>query len=223
MVEIGPGRGALTRALRSRADRVSAIEIDQYLATKLASNFPDVDVITGDFLEWTPDSSPYTLVGNIPFARSTDIVRRIAALDQPPLDAYLVVQREFAFRLCGRPFGQESLLSLELKPTWHIEIIDRLRRTDFDPPPKVETVMMRMAHRARPLLRPSELDRYREFLRNVFEGPAPLGMALRRWCSKRQIRRMADELRFELAAPMSAVCFEQCLGVFRAVRRIGRW
>lgn len=118
VVEIGPGRGVLTRALAARCRQVFAVELDARLARDLAARVgePNVLVIAGDFLHTPLPEPPYKVVANIPFARTADIVRRLTEAAGPPEDAYLIVQREAAERFAGGPYAGESVTSLLLKP-----------------------------------------------------------------------------------------------------------
>jgi 23S rRNA (adenine-N6)-dimethyltransferase len=140
----------------------------------------------------------------------------------PPDDAWLVVQREAAHRFCGRPYVAESLWSLRLKPSWHVEIVDRLRRTDFDPPPSVESVLLWLNRRDRPLLRDTERRIYQRFIELAFSGNRSIGQTTRPWLSKLEVQRLGRDLCFAPDAPPSMLAFEQWLGIVRFVHRTGR-
>jgi 23S rRNA (adenine-N6)-dimethyltransferase len=224
VVEIGPGRGVLTRALARASGHVRAIELDARLARELreAVDAPNVEVVRGDFLRTPLPDEPYRVLANIPFARTADIVRRLTDGKRPPEDAYLIVQREAAERYAGGPYADESVTSLSLKPWWHAEIVRRLRRTDFDPPPRVDPVMLWLGRRARPLVADVETRRYRSFVDGAFGRGRSVRSALRRELTAEQIRRLARDLRFELKAPPSALSFDQWLGLFRFASLAGR-
>src|SRR5690606_32341840 len=113
---------------------------------------PRVEVIDGDFLDLALPDSPYTVAGNVPFARTAEIVRRLTEADSPPDDSTLNVQLEAAQRFAGSPVAAESLASLRLKPWWHLEVARRLGRRDFEPPPAVDAAMLWLARRPRPLV-----------------------------------------------------------------------
>ena len=132
------------------------------------------------------------------------------------------MQREAAHRFCGRPYVAESLWSLRLKPSWHVEIVDRLRRTDFDPPPSVESVLLWLNRRHRPLLRDTERRIYQRFIEFAFGGNRSLGQTTRPWLSKLELQRLGRDLRFAPDAPPSLLAFEQWLGIARFVDRTGR-
>ena len=134
----------------------------------------------------------------------------------PPEDAYCMVQREAAERFAGCPYATETLQSLLLKPWWQIEITHRLRRTDFDPPPSVDSVMLWFARRTRPLVDQSHRDFYLEFISASFgRRGETIRQCLRGRFTGRQFLRLAHDLRFEPAAYPSQLTFEQWLGLFR--------
>lgn len=143
VVEIGAGRGALTGYLATRARRVIAVELDPILASKLRRQFSDeprVEVVEGDFLTVPLPSEDFVVVSNIPFGDTARIVARTVSGN--PRAAWLVVQREAAERDAGHSWSSGTLQSLLLKPRWEIEVRGYPRRTDFDPPPSVDTAVL---------------------------------------------------------------------------------
>ncbi len=220
VIEIGAGRGALTEPLVHRAGKLRAVEIDRYLAGQLQHRYGQkVDVVAADFLSLELPDEPYKVIGNIPYARTTEIVRKLVGARSPPEEAWLIVQRELAWRFCGQPYGPESLWSLRLKPGWHVEILDRLSPNEFNPPPKVQSVLLWLSRRGHALLSPAERRVYDEVLAGVFSEGATIRQAFRPWLSKIQLRRLAEDLRFDLNADISTLVFEQWLGVVRFVCR----
>ena len=125
VLEIGPGRGALTSLLSRRARRLIAIEIDRVLAAQLRMNFsqePNVEIIEGDVLAIDfhtlfgpkPGSSrpglnhepvPVRVVGNLPYFITSDILLRLFEFRQYFETIVLMVQREVAERLAATPGG----------------------------------------------------------------------------------------------------------------------
>ena len=145
------------------------MEVDAHLAKKLITRLGGaVEVMVADIRALALPRHAYRVIGNIPFSITTEIVRKLVTDPSPPEDAWLVVQRETAWRLCGRPYTQETLSSLRLKPRWHIEIVDHLRRSDFDPSPRVDCVFLWMARRGRPLASARETEAYNSVLSSVF-------------------------------------------------------
>ena len=223
VVEIGAGRGALTLPLSRRAGRVIAVEIDGALTAKLGEQFEGrIDIVNDDFLEVALPATAYKAFGNVPFSLTTDIVRKLVRAPNPPRDAWLVVQREAAHRFCGPPYVGESLWSLRLKPWWHVEIVDRLRRVDFDPPPSVESVLIWLSRRDRPLLGESEGRLYVSLVERAYAANQSLSNVTGQWLSKTELRRLAQDLRFGHECRPSMLGFEQWLGIVRFIDRMKR-
>ena len=219
VVEIGPGRGALTSALARRCKELVAVELDESLCHALRERFradPHVSIVHKDFLRIRLPDAPYKVFGNIPYSRTAAIVRRLIDAPSPPEDAYLVVQREAAERFAGGPYAPETLPSLLLKPWCHAEIVRRLRRTDFDPPPSVDSVVLWLARRSRPLVDPSQRAAYRSFIDACFGRRGnTVARCIGSRFTRRQIGRLSQDLRFDSSAPPSALAFDQWLGLFR--------
>lgn len=219
VVEIGPGRGALTRALLRRAGRVTAVELDPVLCDALARGLgasPQLTLVRGDFLAWPLPRGPYKVFANPPFAHTAAIVRRLTEARPRPRDVHLVVERGAALRFAGRPYADETLRSLLLAPWWHVEVLRELRPADFDPPPPVHAALLWLAPRERPLVDASEAPLYRAFVRTARARRAPsVRAALRGLLTPAQLRREARLLRLALDAPVASLDFRQWLGLFR--------
>ncbi len=219
VLEIGPGYGALTRALASRCRRLIAVEVDASLIGALRAEFgdiPNVQLIHGDFLQTALPASAFKVFANLPFSQTAAIVRRLLDASVQPDDAYLIMQQQAAERFAGHPYAPETLQSLRLKPWWHVEILRRLRRTDFAPPPRVECVLLWLARRPRPLVDQSEGSLYRNFVTAAFGRTGKtMTQCLRQLLTDRQIARLAYDLGFDPTGSPSSLSFDQWLGVFR--------
>ena len=152
VVEIGPGRGALTAALLERIDRLVAVEIDRDLARDLAARFPAdrLTLVEGDVLE-VPLASlapRATIVGNLPYNISKPfamkMVRERAAVGR----GLLMFQREVAERLTAVPgtsaYGPLTVLAGE---SFRIERVFDLPPGAFRPRPKVDSTVTRWTPR----------------------------------------------------------------------------
>ena len=158
-VEIGPGRGALTRPLAAQASRVIAYEIDRDLAAELrASGPPNVTIVAGDFLECLPIPSqpPATsteglrVAGNLPYNIASPILFKLAQLyarGWPIVDATVMLQREVADRLIASPGGREyGVLSVLMQHVASVERLLALPPGAFRPRPKVHSALVRLAY-----------------------------------------------------------------------------
>jgi 16S rRNA (adenine1518-N6/adenine1519-N6)-dimethyltransferase len=157
-LEIGPGRGALTKALAPRVRRIIAVEIDRDLAADLPQHVPgNVDVVTGDFLEVDLQEQlrhaprPLRVVGNLPYNVASPILFRLLdAADEGRQfsDATVMLQKEVADRLVARP-GQDGYGTLAVQ-TNLLADVDRLLTLPpgaFRPPPKVTSAVVRVRFR----------------------------------------------------------------------------
>jgi 16S rRNA (adenine1518-N6/adenine1519-N6)-dimethyltransferase len=165
VLEIGPGRGALTSLLIRRAHRVIAIELDRVLAAQLRMNFAlasNVEVIEGDILaidfdtlfgpkpgntrpgiEYTPE--PVRVVGNLPYFLTSDILLRLFEYRRYFETLVLMVQREVADRLAAPPGGRDyGLLSATAQLYSRVEKLFTLPPEAFSPPPKVHSTVVRL-------------------------------------------------------------------------------
>lgn len=217
MIEIGAGTGVLTAALADHVRAVQAIEVDAHLAVGLRRRFDDssvVEILEADFFAAELPREQYSVFANVPFNRTADVVRRLTDAQRPPEDAYLVVQAEAAARFAGLPYGPESVASLVLKPWWHLEVEHWFRRSDFSPPPAVDSVLLHLAHRGRPLIDVGQRAEYLRFIEGSF-GRGDVGRGLRHRYSPRELQALSRRLRFDRRAPPSALSFGQWLVLFR--------
>lgn len=168
IIEIGPGRGAITRKLQKLHRPLTAVEIDPNLIELLRTTLsPDVDVVHADFLAWHLPRTPYTIVGNIPFHMTTATLRKI--LHAPGwTQGVLLVQWEVARRRAG--VGGASMMTVQWWPWIDFRVEDRVPRSAFRPTPSVDGGLMVMTRRPQPLIDPSNRSAYRQFVHDVFTG-----------------------------------------------------
>jgi 16S rRNA (adenine1518-N6/adenine1519-N6)-dimethyltransferase len=174
VIEIGPGRGALTDLLLERAGRVVAIEIDkqltQLLREKYAAN-TRITIIEQDVLDIELGQligGPFTVVGNVPYYITTPILFR--SLRQPlPRRCVFLVQREVAERIVSPPGSREyGALSVNVQAIANAEIVRIVPPRAFTPPPKVESAVVRITPLVEPLVAESETESFRRFVISIF-------------------------------------------------------
>jgi len=174
VLEIGPGRGALTEILAARAGKVVAVELDHALSELLRNKFeamPHVTIAEADFLKTDPGAlggAGYLLVGNVPYYITTPILFHALA-SALPRRAVFLVQREVAARAMAAP-GSKSYgaLSVNLQVLATVERMFDISAGAFQPPPKVESSVIRVIPLAEPVLRAGEQPRFRAFVQSLF-------------------------------------------------------
>lgn len=154
-LEIGPGAGALTLPLAARARRVVAVELDGRLAAALRPRVPsNVSVVTADALEAPLDElvpAGSRLVGNLPYYISSPLLRRILGLRGHFREAHVMVQEEVARRIAAGPGSRDyGVLSVFFALWADVSLVLRLGPGAFEPPPKVDSAVLRIVFRAQP-------------------------------------------------------------------------
>ncbi len=214
--EIGPGEGIITQELLERAGKVVAIEKDAILAMRLRNKFiknNNVEIQEGDFLKYRIKEKKYKIFSNIPFNITAEIVKKILFGDNPPEEAHLVIQKEAAWKFVGEP--AETEVSVLSKPWFALEILREFRRTDFEPVPNVDIVLLRIAKRERPLVSSANAHNYQKFVKFGFEAwKKDLKTVYKDVFTHEQWKRLSKNLSFPLRITPSELRFEQWLGLF---------
>jgi 16S rRNA (adenine1518-N6/adenine1519-N6)-dimethyltransferase len=184
-LEIGPGRGAITRPLASRCEKLLAIEVDRDLAAELEADKPaNVTVVTADVLkvDLTPGvtawlgappgpANSFRLVGNLPYNISSPILFTLlefAAMTGGVRDATLMLQKEVADRLLARVgTGEYGVLTVLTALHADVTRVLSLPPGAFRPPPKVHSAVVRLTFRP-PTVTVSDPDVFVRMVRSVF-------------------------------------------------------
>lgn len=174
VVEIGPGKGIITRELAEHAGHVIAIEKDERLANNLArtaSILENVTLYVSDVLMFPMPTTPYRVFANIPFRYTAAIVGKLTSGVAPPLDARLIVQREAADRfIIGR---EASMRAQQLAPFFDVEILHAFQPRDFSPSPAVECVLMQIQQKENSDLSFKLSHRFGQFVEVVYSAWQP--------------------------------------------------
>lgn len=152
VVEIGPGRGALTRVLARSAGHLIAVELDAELAPRLRDEFPPdrVTIIQQDVLDFDFGTQaeaaghPLAVVGNLPYYITSPILLKLAANAAAINRAVLMMQREVADRVVAAPGSRDyGVLSVTAQLYGPVERLLTLPPGAFSPPPEVHSSVIR--------------------------------------------------------------------------------
>ena len=220
--EIGPGSGKLTKELGKRAKKVIAIEKDPVLYEKLRRKFKlrrTITLYNNDFLKFKIRNSDYKIFANIPFCITSAIIKKIVYNENPPLEAYLIIQKEAAEKFVG--IGKTTQFSVLIKPWFRLKIIRFFKKIDFSPVPKVDIVMLHIEKRIPPLIPLVEMRLYERFVKQGFNARKKnLKLNYKNIFTYQQWKRLTRNLAFSLRARPSELRFGQWLGLYESYKRI---
>lgn len=160
MVEIGPGLAAMTRLLLRGVKHLHVVELDRDLVTRLKKEFDParVEVHAGDALKFDFAQIPVApgqklrIVGNLPYNISSPLLFHLADIAPLVQDQHFMLQKEVVERMVAEPgskaFGR---LSVMLQWRYHMDLMFIVPPEAFDPPPRVESAIVRMIPKAAPL------------------------------------------------------------------------
>lgn len=186
VIEIGPGKGALTLPMAENFKflipnlKILAIEKDEKLANGLTLKIQElklenIEIIKGDALKILPELVSklkivnYKLVGNIPYYITGKLLRTISELKNKPSASVLMVQKEVAERISGQP-PRNNLLASAMAVWANTEKILSLKAKEFDPPPEVDSAVIKLTTNNRQLPE-KETEKYYKLIHIIFKQP----------------------------------------------------
>ena len=161
MVEIGPGLAALTQPLVERLGKLNVIELDRDLAARLREHphlhVIECDVLRVDFTQLAAslNAPKLRVVGNLPYNISSPILFHLLAHVDVVQDQHFMLQKEVIDRMVAKPSTSDySRLSVMLQWRYDLEDVLFVPPASFDPPPRVDSAVVRMV----PLAQPPKID-----------------------------------------------------------------
>jgi 16S rRNA (adenine1518-N6/adenine1519-N6)-dimethyltransferase len=173
VLEVGPGKGTLTKALLEAGVNVKAIEKDNRLIPILSETFKKeienkkLELVHGDVMEMDVDSlgfqTSYKVIANIPYYITGVLIRNLLSAKIKPELCVLMVQKEVADRIISRD-GKESILSLSIKAYAKPSIIMNVSRGNFFPIPNVDSAVIKLSNIKNPFTDTREEERFFEII-----------------------------------------------------------
>lgn len=160
MVEIGPGLAAMTRLLLDSLKQLHVVELDRDLVARLKKNFDQARLVVheGDALQFDFASLPVApehklrVVGNLPYNISSPLLFHLAQIAPLVQDQHFMLQKEVVERMVAEPGSKTyGRLSVMLQWRYHMDLLFVVPPTAFDPPPKVDSAIVRMIPVTQPL------------------------------------------------------------------------
>ncbi|MCE1250235.1 MAG: 16S rRNA (adenine(1518)-N(6)/adenine(1519)-N(6))-dimethyltransferase RsmA [Comamonadaceae bacterium] len=206
MVEIGPGLAALTQPLVERLGRLTVVELDRDLALRLRLhsqlNVVESDVLKVDFAQLAQalGATKIRVVGNLPYNISTPILFHLLQYVDWVQDQHFMLQKEVIDRMVAQPAtGDYGRLSVMLQWRYAMENVLFVPPQSFDPPPRVDSAVVRMVPHAAPA--PLDVRRLEEMVQVAFSQRRKLlRHSLGRWLETQgfggafDLQRRAEEV-----------------------------
>jgi len=161
MVEIGPGLAAMTRLLLASLKQLHVVELDRDLVERLNKTFDPAKLIVhaGDALKFDFSAFPVApgkklrVVGNLPYNISSPLLFHLAEIAPHVQDQHFMLQKEVVERMVAEPGNKEyGRLSVMLQWRYHMELMFVVPPSAFDPPPRVDSAIVRMIPLAQPFM-----------------------------------------------------------------------
>jgi len=195
VLDLGAGSGVITGALVAAGACVRAIELDPAALRRLRSRFAGdarVEIVAADATTVRLPGDPFAVVANLPFAHGTAILRRLLSDPRVPL-ARLDAIVEWGLAAKRTAVWPSTLLGCVWGAWYELELVRRVPRACFAPPPSVDAAVLRATRRPEPLVPPRDARPYEALLRRGFDSQAPLDRILPR----RIVHRVAHEHGFD--------------------------
>ena len=153
MVEIGPGLAAMTRLILERARQLHVVELDRDLVVRLNKEFDPARLVVhaADALKFdfnsipVPQGQKLRVVGNLPYNISSPLLFHLAEIAPQVQDQHFMLQKEVVERMVAEPGSKAyGRLSVMLQWRYHMELMFIVPPQAFDPPPKVDSAIVRM-------------------------------------------------------------------------------
>lgn len=176
VLEIGPGKGALTRILVHRVHKLVAVELDPDLSgalTERFSQFDNLTVVNRDALDFDPAeyfTDRYKVVANLPYYAATPIIRKFLSSEPRPKSLVVMVQKEVAANIAASP-GDMTLLSVMVQIYGAPKILFSIPPRSFRPMPKVTSAVLRIDPYDRPAVAVGSPEPFIEFAAAGFRAP----------------------------------------------------
>ena len=178
LVEIGPGKGAITEHLARAAGRLDVIEIDRDLAADLQTqpwfdagkvNIHITDALEFDFASLASQDEKLRLVGNLPYNISTPLLFHLLEFAGLFADIHVMLQKEVIQRMTALPGNKTyGRLTVALAARCKVESLFGIGPGAFTPAPKVQSAFARLTPLARPLIGADEISNFDQVLRQAF-------------------------------------------------------
>jgi 16S rRNA (adenine1518-N6/adenine1519-N6)-dimethyltransferase len=216
LLEIGPGEGALTKYLARGKHRLIVVDLDERVVARMREMFPGIEVLHEDFLDLDLadfGAAKLRVVGNIPYNITSPILFHLLDHRTCVVDATLMVQKEVARRLVGRPRTKEyGILSVLFQFFAEVKVLFDVSRNAFSPKPEVTSSVVHLRMLPEPRYRVEDEEVFRSMVRSLFgKRRKMLRSSLKYFCDEKayvlpgdvDLTKRPEELSVERLAQLS--------------------
>ncbi len=177
VLEIGAGKGVLTKYLLEKATKVIAVELDRQLCQHLEQRFAEKtnlalmnqDILKIDFKKLANQRSGLKVIGNLPYRITSPVLSLLLENRSLIPSSVLMVQKEVAKRICAQPGGKDwSVLSVMVQLYCEAKTLFNLKPTSFFPQPKVQSSVVKISFLKRPRVFIADQDLFFSVVRSAF-------------------------------------------------------
>ena len=216
VLDLGAGGGILTGVLADAGAQVRAAELDPAALRQLRARFrgdPRVEVAEVDATSMAVPDEPFAVVANLPFAAGTTILRRLLGDPRSPLTQLDAIV-EWGLAAKRTAVWPSTLLGCWWGAWYELDLVRRVPRACFAPPPSVDAAVLRATRRPDPLVPTADVRDYVALLRRAFADRAPLDRVLPRGL----VHRVGHELGFDPRGSARDLDERQWARLYAAVR-----
>ncbi|MEM1216133.1 MAG: 16S rRNA (adenine(1518)-N(6)/adenine(1519)-N(6))-dimethyltransferase RsmA [Bacteroidota bacterium] len=175
VLEVGPGQGMLTKYLLEKSFHLKVVEADRDMVHYLAMNYPQLaskDVISANFLRVKLEDhfqGSFAIIGNYPYNISSQIlIKTVDYRDRVP-EMVGMFQKEVADRVVAKPGSKTyGVIGVLVQAFYHTEYLFTVSRGNFNPPPKVQSAVIRLERRVDPLVSDELWPAFRRVVKGAF-------------------------------------------------------
>lgn len=193
LIDIGAGKGIITKELYKYSKQIIAYEKDNKLFKILKeklTDYPKISIRNEDFLNSTLPDKEFKIFANIPFSLTSEIICKITDSNSKLIEAYLFVQKEAAIRYIGEPKNTQIATILSFK--YQLNIIEHFNKNDFTPIPNIEIVLLRIKKKQNKEI---EFSLYRDFITYIFnQRNKSVLTTLKKLFTKKQLKYLIKDL-----------------------------
>ncbi|MCR6105070.1 23S ribosomal RNA methyltransferase Erm [Salipaludibacillus agaradhaerens] len=222
VVDIGAGKGALTFPLSDRGCQVLAVEYDKALATYLkekAKCYNNIHVFHQNILGFPLPKRPFKVVANIPYAITTEIMKKLLSDSASMLQNGVIVM-EYGAAKRFTSFPQKNPDIILWRMWFDLKIIKRLPATYFSPPPSVSSAVLKIRRKTTPLISYKNGQHFHALVSYALAYPIqPLSRALSGIFTPRQVTHLVKTLNVSRETSINQLCEEQWKTVFETMSK----